>query len=496
MGCWVFSGMAVDSSSQHLYVAGRFEASVAHYTINAGGFLTLQGAVANGDVGVSGLAGARSLALSPDENHLVVASSIDDSVVVLSRELATGEINFQQRVSAVGDQPMDVAISPKGEHVYLVSANDNRLTLLRRVTNQALSEYGNLSIITSYVDGVDGFNQLQGARAVAVSSNGEKVYVGSEFDAAITIMDRDQNPNSSSFGQVAVIEERVDDVDGVDGLNQLYDLTVSRDARHVYAVGFGDNALAAFVLGVGSSCSAQGSGNILDVVDVGSNGTLTYDISATIRPNATGTLVTEASIIPPDNFTVVNPVDICVNAADRTDDNCDQDSTDLIPVTDLSISKSNGKLSVVAGEPVSYEIIVSNNGPSDAISSATERVMVKDVLNSNFDLGSATWTCEAVGSGSLSFIQSVIDGENNVTGLQGLSALAYSSDLAGLGPHVLGTSVIDNALLSFSVNPATGELTQVLQSGDLITAEPGVYLTGARDLHVIDDDIYVASPGR
>ena len=487
------SGMAVDSTSQHLYVAGRFEASVAHYTIDGGGLLTLQGAVANGDTGVSGLAGARSIAISNDEKHLIVASSIDDSVVVLSRDLALGTINFQQRVSAVGDQPMDVALSPDGEHVYVVSANDSRLTLLRRVTNEALPEFGNLTVVTSYVDNVGGFNELQGARSVAVSGNGEKVYVGAEFDAAITIMDRDQNPNSSSFGQVAVIEERVDDVDGVDGLNQLYDLTVSRDSRHVYAVGFGDNALAAFVLGAGSSCSAQGSGNILDVVDIGSNGTLTYTIGATIRPNATGTLVTEARILPPENFTVVAPVDICSTAAERSDDNCDQDSTNLIPVTDLAISKTNSKLSSVAGEPVTYEIVVSNLGPSDAISSATERIMVKDVLNSNFDLGTANWTCEAVGSGSLSFIQSVIDGEDNVVGLQGVSAVAYSENLAGLGPHLLATSVTDNGLLAFAVNPVNGELSQVLQLGTYVTATTGINLTGARDVLVIDDDVYVAS---
>ncbi|WP_395375280.1 beta-propeller fold lactonase family protein [Marinicella sp. W31] len=486
------SGMAIDSASRHLYVAGRFEASVAHYDIDTNtGELTLVSTVANGDVGVSGLGGARSVVVTPRGEHVIVASSIDDTAVVLERDAVTGEIQFLQRLVDVGDQPMDVAVSPDGEHVYMVAANDNRLSVLRRDTNPASATFGQLSRITSYVDGTGGFNHLQGARSVAVSSNGEKVYVGAEFDGAISVLDRDQNENSISFGQLALVEVRIDDVDGVEGLNQVYDVVVSKDSRHVYAVGFGDDALSSYVLGVGSACSSQGSGNIEDVVDVGSNGTLTYTVNATIRSNAIGTLLTEASIIPPDNFTVISPVDVCTTSADRTDDNCDQDSTTLVPITDLSISKTDNRLSAVAGEPIQYEIVVSNLGPSDARNKVNESVMVLDVLSDQFE--SVTWTCEAVGSGLLSFIESQNDGVNGVVGLQGVSALAIAPDLAGLGPHVLATSVVDNGLLVFSINPVTGALTQVLQSGDFVQATAGINLTGARDVLVIDNDIYVAS---
>lgn len=484
------SDMVVDSTSQSLYVVGQFEASVAHYSIDGSGQLSLVGAIANGELGVSGLAGARTLALSPDGEHLIVGSGIDDSVVVLSRTLANGEISFQQHLPGVGDQPMDIAISPDGEHVYVASANDSRLTVINRNNNPISSEFGQLSINTSYVDNVGGFTHLLGLRAVVVSPNGEKVYVGAEFDAAVSVLDRDSNPNSASFGQLAVVEVQVDDVDGVNGLHQLYGLAVSQDSKNVYAVGFGDNALAAFVLGEGSACSAQGSGNISDVVDIGSNGTLTYSVSATIRSNAIGSLVTEARILPPENFSVINPLDNCSNAGNSADDNCDQDTTTLVPVTDLSISKTNGKLSVVAGEPVTYTVRVTNAGPSDANSNAIERVMVKDVLGSGFQPGSASWTCEAVGSGALSFVDAVINDVNGNVGLTGVSALAYTDDLAGLGPHLLATSVTDNSLLAFSVNLMNGELTQVLP---VVSASGSISLQGARDVLIIDDDVYVAS---
>ncbi|MGJ8662319.1 MAG: beta-propeller fold lactonase family protein, partial [Marinicella sp.] len=489
------SDIVVDDNSQSLYVVGQFEASVAHYSINGSGELSLVGAIANGDVGVSGLGGARTVTLTPDGDHLIVGGGIDDSIVVLDRSLIDGQIVFKQHLAGVGDQPMDVAVSPDGEHIYVASANDSRLTVINRNNNAVSAEYGQVTINTSYIDNVGGFNELLGLRAVVVSPDGNKVYVGAEFDAAVSVLDRDSNPQSASFGRLAVVEVQKDDVDGVNGLNQLYDLAVSRDSRHVYAVGFGDNALAAFVLGIGSSCSTQGSGNILDVVDIGSNGTLTYSVTGTIRSDATGSIVTEARILPPNNFTVDLPLDNCANPGVYANDNCDQDSTTLVPITDLAISKSNGQLSAIAGQPTEYEIRVTNAGPSDARSNSSERVMVKDILVTNsasdqFEPGSISWTCEAVGSGSLTFLDAVINDVDGVQGMAGVSSVAYAENLAGLGPHVIATSVIDNGLLIFSVDILTGELTQVLP---LITATPGISITGARDVMVIDDDIYVAS---
>ncbi len=492
------AALAVDATSQDLYIAGKFEASVAHYSINsADGKLTFVDAVANGDAGVNGLAGARSIAISPDGQHVIVANSIDDSVVVLSRDAMDGKITFMQSLFSVGDQPMDLAISPDGEHVYVVSANDSRLTVLKRVTGS--DNFGRLSNITSYSDGIAGFDYLLGARTVAVSNDGSKVYVGSEFDNAISMMDREQNSNSVTFGQLALIEVQVaiqvetDNANQVEVLSQIYDLVVSKDSKHVYTAGFSANAISAFVLGSGSSCSAKGSGNIDDIVDVGVNGTLTYSVTAKIRPDATGVLTTEASLISPDNFTTIMPVNNCTSAAGMANENCDLDNITLVPKTDLTITKTDNRLSAIAGEPIQYEIVVSNIGPSNAKSTASEVITITDLLGSDFDSGSVNWTCDATGSGSLAFTQVVKNGNNNTVGLQGVSSLAIASDLAGLGPHVLATSVLDNGLLAFSINQTTGELTQVLEAGDFVQATGNINLTGARDVIVIDNDVYVAS---
>jgi len=487
------SSIAVDSSGQHLYVAGKFEASVAHYIIQSNGDLTLFSSVTNGTGGASGLAGAIALEITPDSAHVVVVSSIDDSVVVLDRAPIDGSILFNQHVPGVGDSPMDLSIAPDGDHIYVASSNDSRISVLKRVSFSGNPNFGQLTPVKSYFDNVAGFDYLHGARAIAVSKNGKKVYLGAEFDSAVTVMDRDTNPNSASYGLLTVKEVSIDEVNGVDGLDQVYDITVSFDSKNVYVAGFSDNAVASFVLGSGSFCSAQGSGNIDDTVDIGSNGTLTYTVNASIRPSATGNLVTESQILPPDNFTFLNPADNCSTSALTSNDACDVDSTLLIPETDLAITKTDNRLSVVAGEPLEYEIVVTNNGPSDAKSTNDEIIRVVDVLGSNYDQTSVNWTCDATGSGSLSYIDSVTDGLDGNIGLKGVSSIVVVSDLVGLGKHILATSVIDNGLLIFAVDPLTGELNQVLDGGNYVQAGSGVNLTGARDLIVIDDDIYVAS---
>lgn len=483
------SDMVIDQSGQNLYVSARYQASVTHYKIDGlTGHLTLQSSIANGDPGVSGLAGARAVALSPGEEHLYVASGIDDAVVVIALDDADGSMSFVARNLTAGDQPRDVVVSDDGDHVYVVSSNDSKISVFQRISNPTNNQFGELVLIKTYQDGIGGFNYLSGARRIVISPDDTRLYVAAEFDDAITVLDRDDNPNSSSYGFLTMVEFQIDGLNSDYGFEQPYDLIASYDGRHVYATGFADHAISGFILGSGSSCAAQGSGNIEDRVDIGANGTLTYQINATIRANAEGDLITQGVVIPPDNFTFNDNADNCPTSSN--DDVCDSDTTELTPMYDLSLSKSDGRISAVPGQASVYEIIVNNNGPSDAISRTGETIQVLDILNQSYNPSSVSWTCEAIGSGSLQQTQVLLD-DNDVNdfGLQGVAAIAYSEDLAGLGPHIVTASVLDDTISAFSIDILTGELTFVAA----LKADSNNYLQGARDIILIDDDIYVTS---
>jgi uncharacterized repeat protein (TIGR01451 family) len=108
------------------------------------------------------------------------------------------------------------------------------------------------------------------------------------------------------------------------------------------------------VASAGSSCTAGPVvGDINDVVTVLAGGTLVYTVVAEIDPAATGNLVNTAVVTPPAGVTDPNP-----------GDNQSTDIDSLGGSTDLTVVKTDEPDPVVAGETLTYTLLVTNNGPS------------------------------------------------------------------------------------------------------------------------------------
>ena len=143
---------------------------------------------------------------------------------------------------------------------------------------------------------------------------------------------------------------------------------------------------------VGASCTASGSGSIADSVTIPAGSSVTYTVNASVSPSASGPLVNTASVAVP------------AGAVDPTSGNNSEADTDAQGTSsaDLSITKTDGVASYVAGGSVVYTIVVSNSGPA-SVSGAT----VFDTLPAL--IASATWSCvapvgascTAIGSGSI-----------------------------------------------------------------------------------------------
>jgi 6-phosphogluconolactonase (cycloisomerase 2 family) len=95
-------------------------------------------------------------------------------------------------------------------------------------------------VLDAVQDGVGGIEGLSGARALAVSPDGDSVYVCAVTDNAVAAFAVDANGALTPAGVV------VDGAGGVNGIAQCVDVAVSPDGRHVYAAGFGDDAIATF----------------------------------------------------------------------------------------------------------------------------------------------------------------------------------------------------------------------------------------------------------
>ena len=476
-------GMALDASGSHLYIAGAYEAAVATFRRNADGTLAYLGVLKAGTGGAVGMNGMRDLQVTGDGLHVLGVSALSNAVVVLRREASVsspnfGRLTFQQAHTTTGVRLMSIAlpstrIDPTdNQHIYVVGQDDNSIIVLRRVVDPSSTAFGAVSTLFEY-RGVPG---VSGPRDIALSADGRRVFVASQFSHSVVVFDRDLNRSSLNHGGLFPVEARSDGADGVDGLNNLYTLAGSADARNVYVAGFGDRAIASFAVSSGSFCSAAGNGAIDDRVNIGAGGTLVYRLQVMVRPDATGTLENCASVIAPERFDDPDP-----------GNNTACDSSALVPQGDVSISKTNERVSVVAGESVRYTVEVRNPGPSNLVHSAAAPLTVTDIFSTNagFVSGSAVWTCEASGSGGLDFVSAYPDGSAGATGLAGVSDVALLPDADGAGPLpalLAAAGVLDNAVTLFVRDPLDGQLSQAftLRQGDVAGTQTANALEGAR----------------
>jgi uncharacterized repeat protein (TIGR01451 family) len=129
----------------------------------------------------------------------------------------------------------------------------------------------------------------------------------------------------------------------------------------------------------GSACgSLSGTGDIATTVDLAALGSATFTLTATASASAAGSISNTATVAAPAGVTDPTPGN---NSATDTDART--------PVADLSITKTDGQASYIPGQDLSYTIVVTNLGSTDAVTGAA----VDDALATQ--LTGASWTCLA-----------------------------------------------------------------------------------------------------
>jgi len=480
------AAVTINPAGTHVYVASRFDHSVVIFRRDpATGALDYRGRAENGVGGTTGLLGANALAISTDGQQLYAAARQSDAVVVFDidgDELVFRQSFFDGTEGAVVTSPTGLAVSRDAggsEHVLVTSLDGDAVTVLDRETDATLSDlFGRLSFHSVVVDGQNEAEALRGPRDIIVDPDNDRVYVVSELDNALVILDRNTSVGGDQFGRLTPLEIRRQGVGGVIGLSSPYGLAVSGGARrNIYTASLGSQSVAAFVRRSGSSCAAAGSGSLSEEVFLAANGTVRFFITGTVAPGATGTLSNEATISVADDVE---------NTGNRT--SFVTEPVELEPFSQLSVNKTNDRLSVTAGERQTYRIAIDNIGPSSALDVAISDILDADAA-ADFDVDSATWSCRAVGAGLLDPVEAVSREDNGLPGLAGAADVAWSPAPDDLLPaRVYAAGVLGNALVVLGIDDSDGSLTveRVLAEGDDIQeadAQPGdapVTLTGLR----------------
>lgn len=149
----------------------------------------------------------------------------------------------------------------------------------------------------------------------------------------------------------------------------------------------------------GGTCTASGSGNINDSVNLPSGGSVTYTASCTIAPAATGTLSNTATVTGVAN----DPV---------TGNNSATDTDTLGASADLSITKTDGVTTVTAGGSTTYTITASNAGPSTANGATVADTFPATLTCTWTCVGAGGGTCTASGSGNINDTVNLPNGGN------------------------------------------------------------------------------------
>lgn len=207
------------------------------------------------------------------------------------------------------------------------------------------------------------------------------------------------------------------------------------------------------VMGTATGNTAAGVGDINDTIILPVGDTITYIVTATVSPAAVGTIVNTATVATPPGCPELDP-----------SNNTATDIDDLTPVADLSITKDDGVTSVMQGGSLTYEIVVENAGPSDAVGAA-----VADVFPAELETISFTSASDGGATGNAANgVGNISDTVNMPVG----SRITYTVT-ADVGATATGT-IVNTATIDPAAGTEDPDLTNnsASDSDEIIVPEP------------------------
>ena len=339
------------------------------------------------------------------------------------------------------DGACSVAVSTDGNNVYVVSMYDDAVAVFSRDAD----DEGKLSFVQVLKDGVNGVHGLDGARSISISPDGDNVYIASEGDDALVVFTR----NHMNSGRLNFIQA-IEDGDGsVDGLDNAYSITVSPDGANIYVASESDNAVAVF----SRDTSNNGRVAFIQVIEDGDGPVDGLDDAYAVAVSPDGANVYVAS-----------------------------ESDDAVAVFSRNAG-NRGRLSFV-------QVIEDGQGSVDGLDDAYSVTVSPDGANvyvvSDSDDAIAVFYRNKDNKGRLSFVQVLKDGVGGVDGLGDAHSVVVSPD----GVNVYVASESDNAVTVFSRNIDDKGKLSFLQILKNING-----LNGATSVTISPDgtNVYVAS---
>ena len=243
-------------------------------------------------VGPAAFLGSHAIAVSPDDKNVYVASSKSNAIAIFRRNPATGALTQPAGgggcIAARGGggcakaigllHPNSLTVSADGKNVYATAlTSDAVITLRRNRSTGALTQLGGPAgcTVNAARYGCTTGHALDGPDVVAVSPDGENVYVGSFAGSALVVFSRNTSTGAlTQLGATAgcLVNTPVSGCTTAIGLANPEGLAVSSDGANVYVAAPGSGAVDTFTRadpGGSLSQATDGTGCISDTALTG-----------------------------------------------------------------------------------------------------------------------------------------------------------------------------------------------------------------------------------
>jgi len=267
------TAVAVSPDGANVYVASFLSNAVVTFNRAGDGTLTPAGCIqstggtaCSGSGGTTpGLVGAYDVTVSPDGDSVYVASYTSDAVVTFSRA-ASGQLTPQGCIQNTGGNtcsgtggtapglsgPRSVAVSPDGDNLYVAAFLSDAIAVFDRAPNGTLAAAGCIqntggTLCTAPEDTTPG---LDGPSSVLVSPDGMNVYAASTFSDAIVEFARDDTDGALTPLECIQNTGRSECSNAggstTPGLDGAFDVAVSPGGSSVYVAAFNSDSIAVF----------------------------------------------------------------------------------------------------------------------------------------------------------------------------------------------------------------------------------------------------------
>lgn len=238
---------AIVADAANVYVAGSEDHGIGMFqrlpSTATGLKLTYLGALRSGSNGVSGLTGVADLVSSADGRNVYAVSPVDNTVTSYARDTMTGklsQIDIDQNgllgVAGISGARA-LAISPDGEHVYVAGDYSNAVAVFKRQTQVGAPDAGKLSFVEMVQSGVNGVIGIASPRALLLSPDGKQLYVLGSTSDAVVLFSRQTYSGSGNFGKLTQVATYQNGDGGALGLDEIRSLAISPNGAHLYVLG-------------------------------------------------------------------------------------------------------------------------------------------------------------------------------------------------------------------------------------------------------------------